>query len=555
MLRPKRRRACPGRDARVGMKSGGLRALRRRLGRLTRACEGSVAPIVAVAMVPTIVALGVGVDLSRAINSRTSLQDAVDATALALAHMPPDTPLDTLQAKGQAWLAANLTDGSIGPVTLTLTPSTGELEVSAASAVSTTLTGITGRNQIPIHASSKVKWGLGHVEVALVLDNTGSMAGTKLQRLKDAATDLVDTLASTNGGSDANALKISLVPFSMTVRLSSDKTTLADFANADWMTGVAPAAYLPDGKDSDIFWQPNTDRFDMFDDMKVKWAGCVESRPQPYDVQDTAPNGAVGGTLFMPFFAPDEPDDDTIPSGTSTKWVHGKKQDVTTYYEFQNDYLDDQLGSGVTDWKHRQGHKAKYDQAPSRGSGPNAGCTMQPILRLTTKTQSVKNSIKKMQATGNTNVPLGLMWGWHSLSPSLPFADGAAYDSADTKKIVVLLTDGDNVNSGADNPNNSTYSGLGYIWQKRLGDKIDESSSDSERTKAMDARLTKLCDNMKAAKITIYTVRIDMAGTSAPTALAGCASSPDKFFDIDSSGLSKAFQSIAGSIGDLRIAE
>jgi hypothetical protein len=180
---------------------------------------------------------------------------------------------------------------------------------------------------------------------------------------------------------------------------------------------------------------------------------------------------------------------------------------------------------------------------------------MQPILRLTTSTKAVKNSIKKMQATGNTNVPLGLMWGWHTLSPSLPFADGAAYNSTGTKKIVVLLTDGDNVNTGTDNPNNSTYSGVGYIWQKRLGDKIDESSSDSDRTKAMDERLTKLCDNMKAAKITIYTVRIDMKGTTSPAVLSDCATSPDKFFDIDSSGLSKAFESIAGSIGDLRIAE
>ena len=95
----------------------------------------------------------------------------------------------------------------------------------------------------------------------------------------------------------------------------------------------------------------------------------------------------------------------------------------------------------------------------------------------------------------------------------------------------------------------------GLLGAGALGDKIDASSSDSDRTKAMDARLTKLCDNMKAAKITIYTVRIDMKGSSAPTALANCASSPEKFFDIDSSGLSKAFESIAGSIGDLRIAE
>ncbi len=70
----------------------------------------------------------------------------------------------------------------------------------------------------------------------------------------------------------------------------------------------------------------------------------------------------------------------------------------------------------------------------------------------------------------------------------------------------------------------------------------------------MDARVGVLCTNIKNAGITIYAVRIDVSGT-APASLSGCASSPDQFYDIDSSGLSVAFQNIAGSIGKLRIAQ
>ena len=157
-----------------------------------------------------------------------------------------------------------------------------------------------------------------------------------------------------------------------------------------------------------------------------------------------------------------------------------------------------------------------------------------------------------MNASGNTNVAFGAMWGWHTLSPNTPFADGVAYNNATTKKIMVVLTDGDNVNSDTDTPNHSTYSGLGYIWQKRL-EGADENSDNGERTDAMDARLALLCTNAKAAGVVIYTVRIDLDG-AAPPALMNCATNSTMFYDVpDVANLSGAFDSIAGSIGKLRI--
>jgi len=60
------------------------------------------------------------------------------------------------------------------------------------------------------------------LEVAMVLDNTGSMAGTKLSTLKTAASNFVDTLSSAAARSaDPDAVKIGLVPFSMTVKVGS----------------------------------------------------------------------------------------------------------------------------------------------------------------------------------------------------------------------------------------------------------------------------------------------------------------------------------------------
>jgi len=266
--------------------------------------RGAIAPMFAVTLIPMLVVAGVGVDIARGMSSKNNLQDALDATALAIAHMPPNTPVATLKTKAQAWLTANLTDANLGTIDLTVTPGTGQLALSATSSVKATLTGLAGVTSIPVKASSTVKWGLSHVEIALVLDNTGSMKGTKLTTLISAAQSLVDTLQASSQNSEPDALKLAVVPFSMTVNIGSG------YQNAAWMTGTAPSQY-----GTDIF-NPVISRWSAFTSLGKYWAGCVESRPQPYDVQETAPSSGTPGSLFIPYFAPDEPGVGTSSSNT-----------------------------------------------------------------------------------------------------------------------------------------------------------------------------------------------------------------------------------------------
>ncbi len=505
--------------------------------------SGSVATIFAVAMVPVLIAAGVGIDIARATSSRTALQDAIDATALAVAHLPASTSQDDLEAKALLWLNANLNNSALQNVQLDAALTNGEAVLTATAAVPTTLTAIAGFPTVPVKAASTVKWGLGHVEVALVLDNTGSMSGTKLSRLKAAAADLVTALSDSTDSNDPNALKISVVPFAAAVKVGST------YRGQTWLKGAAPKQYFEDNDlRNDLFNQKKQqNRFTLMDQINTAWGGCVESRPAPYDIDDTGPISSKPQSYFVPYFAPDEPDNNTIESGSW--WPQ--------YFTFPNNYLSDGT-TGTNNWEDRQGRKQKYTGAPGNGGGPNKGCDMQSLVRLTTNMTTVKDKIAAMNATGNTNIPIGLMWGWHTLSPNQPFADGAAYDDPDTKKFVVLLTDGDNVNDATNNSNRSSYSALGYIWQKRLMGTdgvtpLDENSSASQRTAAMDARMLAACTNMKAKGVTVYTVRIDLSG-SASTALRECATTPDMYYDIDSSGLGAAFSNIAGSIGRLRIA-
>src|SRR5579863_5183484 len=98
--------------------------------RLVRDRRGSIAPVFGLMIVPLVVAGGLAVDVGRAVSGRNDLQDAVDSTTLALAHLPASTPLTTLQADATTWLGADAQNKNLGNLTVTVTPATSQLTVS-----------------------------------------------------------------------------------------------------------------------------------------------------------------------------------------------------------------------------------------------------------------------------------------------------------------------------------------------------------------------------------------------------------------------------------------
>jgi hypothetical protein len=142
------------------------------------------------------------------------------------------------------------------------------------------------------------------------------------------------------------------------------------------------------------------------------------------------------------------------------------------------------------------------------------------------------------------------MWGWHTLSPLAPFADAAPYEG-DPQKIIVLMTDGDNLLYSNGLLARSVYSGTGYLinGQHRLG---ITSGTPAARTTQMDRRLEALCANVKAKKIVIYAVRLEV-GSSNDT-LRKCASGAEFYHEVTTaSQLTTVFEGIANSIVNPRL--
>lgn len=556
---------------------------KRLAGRLVRRLgadeRGAIAVQFALLLIPIAILTFGLIDLSRVSVQKRQLQDALDAATLMAARSTATTD-SALDAVGDAALATEM--AGLG---VPLTRDNSTFALGANNTVAGSIQNVTIKPIISnlwstrdsnVSAGATVMRSVNKLEVALVLDNTGSMAsplgsGTKkIDALITASKSLVDVLgAAAARASETDAVKISVVPFSMTVNVGSTYQS-----QSSWLAGKMPTT----GYGTDVF-ATNQNRFTLLTNLGLTWAGCVESRPAPYDVTDDPPNGSVNASMFVPFFAPDEPDDNTVGVNQSSSTRYRDDRVVNNPGNpITNNWLPDGVspsGTLTTAWATRSTPIAKYGTSnknnvisPAKTGtdyGPNAGCGLTSLMRLTnirtvTQQNVVKAKLGQMIADGNTNVAMGLAWGWHTVSNNAPFADGVNPTTANgkkTTKVIVLLTDGDNTNDVTNNPNKSIYTGYGYIGQGRLrnasGTALTTTSSATERRDAIDSREKLLCDNAKAEGVKIYAIGVGVS-THSKAILQNCASKLDMYYDVnDTSQLTSVFNTIAGSIQNLRI--
>ena len=488
--------------------------------RFARDRRGAVAVIFVVALIPLIAAGGAAIDISRAYLVQQRLGLAIDAAGLAVGSSSGTEA--QLRDKMELFFRANYPANEIGvPATPVLTLVGNRIQIAATAEVDATLMRIVGINSITVAAQTEVIREISGLEVALVLDITGSMnTNDRVGAMRDAATLLVTTLYDATA--DPTKVKIALAPFVTSVNIGSGNMSWIDTTGAAQFNGVN--------------FSPRTDHLTLFSRVPRAWKGCVEARPAPYDTEDTPPNPAVPDTLFVPYFWPDEPD-------TSSSYL--------------NRYMNDAVSSGTSN-ADRQRSIVKYgvssptiDEDPSDTKGPNKSCGNE-VLPLTSNEQTILDRIAELRAwaNGGTVGSEGLAWGWRLISPGEPFTQGAPYNDPEVKKAIVFLTDGENqIVNQTSTHNDSDYSSYGYIKVGRLG----TTSNQSVARAAVDAKVATLCNNIKATGIQIYTITFEVSGAARPL-MEACASSPSQYYDSPStSQLDAVFRAIANQLSNLRL--
>ena len=555
--------------------------------------RGNVAILFAFLSVPMLMLSGAAVDYGLATRLETKLQAATDATALLLCQTPLTTTAADLNVLAQTTMngamgAANLV---VDPLGITSNPR--QITLTARKLSTTFFSKFTGTTRINPGATSQCATPLPKTfEIALVLDNTGSMAASsggqsKLQAVQTAATNFVNYVYTSTAFSSAT--RIAIVPFAGAVAVNP--TT---YRYATWIDQTGQSAYhwtnvlVPGGSGF-------TNRFDLFAKLQAVntgwgWGGCLESLPYPQNVQDGAPASGSKDSYFVPLFAPDEP-------GDANNSYRNFTDSAGSYWSY-NSYIDDDTSStaGICaidktlSYDASLGRACKYVSPRNATSsnyigipnGPNFGCTTQPLQPLTNNQTALKTLIGTMAPLGSTNIHEGLMWGWRTLSPKSVFSSGysllnapADYTPASSttnattiNKIIILMTDGTNswtANSSA--PTGSLYFAAGYFQNAnntsanpRMPTKYQNVANANTARNALDQLTSEACANAKGVNVSIYTIGfsipsdpIDAAGQ---TLLKNCASSPSQFFIANTADdLIGAFQKIQASIGALRLTQ
>ena len=223
---------------------------------LVKERSGAVAVVFALALVPLCLAGGAAIDMGRAYLVKSRLGYALDAAGLA-AGGATELSNDELEELMLSYFEANYPAQEMGVAAEPeMDISDDEVRLSATATLNTTLMSVVGIDDITVSATTIIVRESKGLEVALVLDNTGSMGTTKMNNLKSAARSFLDILFGTNAESDL--LYISVVPFAGSV-------------NVD--TG---------------FGHLNSD-YDADDFSPDFWRGCVMARDNGEDQTDMAP--------------------------------------------------------------------------------------------------------------------------------------------------------------------------------------------------------------------------------------------------------------------------
>ena len=168
-----------------------------------------------------------------------------------------------------------------------------------------------------------------------------------------------------------------------------------------------------------------------------------------------------------------------------------------------------------------------------------------------------------MVANGNTNIHQGVIWGFHALSPTEPLAEGRGYDTA-TSKVMIVMTDGENVFNTANNMNGSSIlQAYGYYYNtppggpayQRKNTRLGYGVTGNWQMNAIMNTLTEeSCQAAKDEHIKIYTVGLNPPNEATRQMLTNCASAPSMaYFPNQPSELNTVFTTIAEQLAELRI--
>ena len=506
---------------------------------LRRNTSGNVAMIFALLVIPLTGAIGLAIDMGRIYHVAIHTQGALDAAALAAGRVAQVEKTDMLtkasnsasayydQAKPTDVVQTNIafapnalnTEFTVTATSWVKTPFLSVLDLfghqasqsdappacTSAFACSKVVSTATAQICLNCNGTDPIP-----VEIALMLDVTGSMEGSRIDDLKLAGKDLIDIVYQDPRAK--NFIRTALVPFAPAVNAGTYFTKITGKADREDNDGSSKRnIHYP----SDCFNSKGNLKNSCANDTSkynkvgyiAKYAPCVVERER-WDTKDKK----LGQYSDM------------APAGEG---VLDPNSNLPSWNEAVN----------------------KYDSSDS----DQMSTTCDPsnvIMPLNNDATALKDAIGKLKTNGTTAGQVGTAFAWYMLAPGWskvwpPESEPGAYGPrSKRRKIAILMTDGE--------------------YNTRLGHQYSDGSTEAK--KAMADALD-LCTAMKAGydltsesnytggpAIEIYTVGFKVNAASKAN-LSACATADGEHYYDASTGdaLRQAFRDIALKISKLRL--
>lgn len=189
---------------------------------------------------------------------RAKLQNSVDAAILFAGRYLEENDALPSQTDINGFVDSNFA----GPFTIAyFSASGGTLKLTVDAEVPAFFFGNVYPDVFDQQVSASIPYGgKSYLEIAMVLDSTGSMSGNKIATLKNVANTFVDELAAVRDAK--NQIKIGLVPFNKYVNIG-------------------------DSNKFEYWVEAHPD--------PANWDGCVGSRSEPHTLEDGITTETIGG--------------------------------------------------------------------------------------------------------------------------------------------------------------------------------------------------------------------------------------------------------------------
>ncbi|MBP0616397.1 TadE/TadG family type IV pilus assembly protein [Jiella mangrovi] len=480
------------------------------LGRFAAANGGNFGLIFGLSAVPLILGIGGAVDYSNALREKSSVQAAADSAALTAAKYSGNDEKARIE-RADMYFKANL-DPDIEVQSTALKKVDGSWVYDATFSMPTAFLGLISIDKLDMAVQSVVKQSDTPLDIALVLDSTGSMEYYgKMTQLKAAVNLFLDNFDDV---SEEAKVQVAMIPFDYQIRIDDANMTMLEPPKADCRFLSEPdKGYCNSGDDGFVLGTGET-----------YYAGRDRSSHRYikyyYTASDT-PDQVLKITRYTYSCKKRTYSDCTI---SDASLVYSRDETLTKVYGNYSGCIMDRL----------QPYDTTPDVAVSSDAETlytrSAACSssLQPVVGLTDDFDGLRTAVAKLTPSGTTNIAIGVQWGMEALTSANPL-QGANSDTR-TKKIMVVLTDGDNT-------------------QDRWYNSSDSASIDDRTELACSS--AKAMTNTDGSDLELYTIRV-IEGNE--TLLQNCATDAGHYYSVkQASELSAVFQDIAERVKRLRI--